>query len=418
MFEFSPFVRKIIEDYQRGAHIVNEDANLATLFFVCCTKEFRTSLRLHAIVNNLSGAGKTALVEAVLRPFQRPGHSDEVISLVRFTGPALERAGSFDSKILFLSQALGQEPTSVRPMLSEGKLGLLSVEREESSNKFRTTLTEFKGMPVFISTTTDQALDPELMRRVILRTVDESPAQTRAIIKQKAYRDSHPNIPTITNFLFIENVLDKLQAARPASTVDSVCIPFADKIEEKMPDTLDMRSSYTKFSNLLKSIALAKSACYRGFYKVKVNPEPPLKFSEQTIAVANYEDFQDACLAAGKSFFQALPAAQTMLLEYLSKQIENNGLGENFRKVKTGEAMRELNFSQSQVSHMSRALAERGLIALEKVDLGGRKYSEMQFVKQPLEISNFDIASFDEMQWLDANFQSYSKIEIEDPIVI
>lgn len=150
---------------------------------------------------------------------------------------------------------------------------------------------------------------------------------------------------------------------------------------------------------------------------MKVNPEPPLKFSEQAIAVANYEDFLDANLAAGKSFFQALPAAQTMLLDYLSKQIENNGLGENYRKVKTREVMRELNFSQSQVSHTSRALAERGLINLEKVEQDGRKFSEMQFVKQPLEISNFDIANFDEKQWLDANFREYSKIEVEDPIV-
>lgn len=414
MVEFSLFIQRIISDYQKSASLVNEDMNLSTLFFVCCTKEFKPNLRLHAIVNNLSGAGKTALVESVLTPFRHVSTKD-VISIVRFTGAAIERAGSFDGKILSLSQAIGQEPASIRPMLSEGRQGLLSVERKENG-KFETTLTEFEGMPVFLSTSTDQALDPELLRRCILRTVDETKAQTRAIENSQAYNDSHLKIPTIKNFLFIERIIAKLQAARLGSTVDDVIIPYADKIIEKLPDTLEMRSNYPKFSKLLKSICMVKSACYRGFYKVEIKPDPPLKSSSQKIALAMYEDFTDAFLCAGKSFFQPLPAAQTMLLDHLGSQLENNGLSEGYRKVRTKEVMRALNFSQSQVWHTSTALAEKGLISLEKIEESGRKYSEIQFLKQCLEITGFDVADFDVKQWLDANCQSYSKIEVEDAL--
>ncbi len=420
----SPFTREIIKTYQKDAKLTGEDANIASLFYILATKDMRKELRLHSIVNNLTGAGKSALVEALLKPF-RQVDAEGVIDIVRLTGPALERfEGSLDGKILYLSQALGNEPTSIRPMLSEGKLGLMVSEKKEGSSKFETKIINVQGMPAFVSTTTNQALDPELVRRVIVRTVDESPKQTKAVLRLQARQFSSLEPGSITKFSFLTDILarlttsslDKLLGTTGLSSVDRVIIPFAEAIEEKMPDDLQMRSNFPKFLKLIAAITLVKSACYRGFYQVELEPSPPLKAGlSQTIAIATEEDFRDAYFAAGPSFFQQLPASQAMMLDYLSNQLEKDGV--EYSKLSVRQIMQALRLGKETVRNNGIALADLGLISREETEGGNgvRSHIELQFIKQPLTV-DLDIVEVSPEEWLKDNCKSFSKIPISAPL--
>ena len=123
MTDFSTFVKRIIADYRDYAHIVNEGENISSLCFILCSKEYRRNLRLHSIVQNLSGAGKTTLLDAVIRPFKLVCRED-VIEISRFTGPALQRYGSFDGKTTMTVRRL------LHHTLDEVHLALSRCERE------------------------------------------------------------------------------------------------------------------------------------------------------------------------------------------------------------------------------------------------------------------------------------------------
>ena len=87
-------------------------------------------------------------------------------------------------------------------------------------------------------TTTVIDLDPQLKRRVILRTVDESTIQTRAVMKEQARQFEEIERVTIRS-TFVERVISRVRDYRSHSKVDRVVIPFAGKLEEKLPDNLD-----------------------------------------------------------------------------------------------------------------------------------------------------------------------------------
>ena len=320
----SPFTRSIIVTYQGDAGIVGEEANIGCCFYVFCTKEMRREQRLHLAVINLSGAGKTTLVENVLKPF-RERAKGEIIDVVRVTGPALERyKEGMDGKILLLSQSVGNEPTSMIPLLSEGKLGLMVVEQAEDGHKKESTILEVKGMPVFVTTSTDPNIDPELLRRVIQRTVDESEEQTRKIKELQAMQASSIRLPSLTKFRLIETILERLKDARPGSTIDQVLVPYAKMLEEKLPDDLEIRSKFPQFLKLIQAIALVKAVCYRGIFIVGI--EKPIK-QGINVVIAGLGDFYDALFLAGASFFRLIPATASAILEYLRGDHQERSAG-------------------------------------------------------------------------------------------
>jgi hypothetical protein len=363
-FQFSAFVQAILHDYHTYGTIVGEDANLASLFFVAISKEFPARFRLHAVVQNLSGAGKSTILDAILAPFKLVC-ADDVIEVQRFTAAALERFGNFDGKILYHSQTFGSEPQTILPLLSEGKLGLLVTERESNSSKFQTKFIQCDGLPVFFSTAVD-TLDPQFTRRVILRTLDESQTQTRAILEKQAQQFYSINPPTLNPFPFASKVISRVRDARP-TIIDHVVIPFSHALESKLPDNLEMRSNFPKFLKLIASIAIVKSLCYRGFYEVEIRPEPPLKTVKSKVVIAEPEDFIDAYLMAGKGFFQPLTAAEEIVLRYLSQKVEPNltNSAEQYSKIRLNDFVRALNLSRTHLFRILESLADKGLVLKE-----------------------------------------------------
>ncbi|MDG6996413.1 MAG: hypothetical protein JRN52_10870 [Nitrososphaerota archaeon] len=418
----SPFVREIIRQYQLDGGIVGEETNIGTTFFILTTKDMRREQRLHEAVINLSGAGKTTLVENVLKPF-REHRKEDVIDVVRFTGAALERyKGGMDGKILLLSQSVGNEPTSVRPLLSEGKLGLMVVEKPEGSSKMETTILEAEGMPVFVTTSTDPNVDPELLRRVVQRTVDESPQQTARIKKLQAMQASTFKLPSLTKFRLISDTLRRLDEARPKN-IDQVLVPYADEIQVKLPDDLDIRSKLPQFLKLIEAIALVKSVCYRGLYEVEIST--PIKQTSRVV-IATLEDFYDALYLAGVSFFRLIPATASAILDFLSHQVGVNSISneEEYKKCTIREIQRELKLPKSTIYKYADYLADRGFINKDK-EKNENNVEVSLYSCNPLKITDaqFELASFNFRQWFDDAFKGlkvrYAKVDspIELPIL-
>jgi hypothetical protein len=414
--DFSPFTSSIIDEIHKFSPIVHEESNIALLFFGFCTKEYRRELRLHSVVQNLSGAGKSTIVNGVLEPFKKACPED-VVEVSRFTGPALQRYPNFDGKILSHSQSFGDEPQTILPLLSEGDLSIMVTEKEESSNRFTTKVLTAQGMPSFVSTSVGQ-LNAQLARRVMLPTVDESAQQTREILKAQARAFSELQPRALQEYPLIRRIISKLKSPAPlaslSSTLEAVVIPFGPLLEQKLPDNLEMRSNFPKFLKLIASVALVKSCAYRGFYEVTTDPERPRKKHKSTIAIAITEDFNDAYRMAGKGFFQPLSAAQSMILDYLGKQMEVNQIDrlESYRKVRMRELQKETKLSRSYLVEITKFLSDSGLILAEQLEESGHKVMEYQFVKPALEIGDLDPGESSPESWLEG--KSYRKIEVEE----
>ena len=407
----------IIEEYQRDAGIVGEEGNIGCTFHIFVTKEFRRELRLHETIISLSGAGKSTLAEGVIKPFAKK-NAKCVIDVVRLTGAALERSDSLDGKILLLSQSVGNEPTSIRPLLSEGKLGLMVTERSEDSNKFEAKIIEVKGMPVFCTTSTEPNMDPELLRRVVQRTVDESQEQTQRIKQKQAFAVSTVQLPRLDSFRLIGSILERIEKGRPQN-IDQVIIPYADQIEKKLPDEIEIRSKLPQFLKLIQSIAIVKAVCYRGYTQLKMKKSPPIR-----VVIADVEDFNDALFMAGASFFHLIAATSQMIIDFLSSQIvrSKESLGEEYKKCTIRDIQQKLKIHASTIGKYANTLADQGLILKEQTTKGDTKivlnlfqYLPGTIIDTGLKLDDFDHEFWFKSAIVDRGFQ-VTKLPIEEPL--
>ena len=413
----SPFMRAIITEYQRDAGIVGEEANIGATFAILCTTFYRREQRLHSAVINLSGAGKTTLVESVLKPF-RAHRKEMIIDVVRFTGAALERfKDGMDGMILVLSQSVGNEPTSIRPLLSEGKLGLMVVEQPEGSKKHESVILQAEGMPVFITTSTDPNVDPELLRRVVQRTVDESTQQTQRVKKLQASKASTLRLPRLIEFRLVSEILRRLDDFRPHSTIDQVLVPFAEAISDSLPDDLEIRSKLPQFLKLIQSIALLKAITYRGLFEVEITK--PVK-AKLRIALAYAEDLTDALFIAGSSFFHLIPATAQAILDFLSTQIDNNVAQqvEGYKACTVREIQSKLKLPNSTIHKYAEFLADKGLILKEQkandrnVEVNLYTYTPLAIERDTFDLSKFSFISWYKKEFTEKGFNiRYSKLE-------
>jgi hypothetical protein len=393
----------IIREYQTDAGIVGEEANIGLTFHVLVTKSFRREYRLHEAIINLSGAGKSTLAEGLIKPF-REFREEDIVDVVRITGPALERYDDLDGKILLLSQSVGNEPNSIRPLLSEGKLGLMITEQKEGSHKFEAKLVQKKGMPVFITTTTDPNTDPELLRRVIQRTVDESAEQTKRIKVKQALNASTIQLPKLSRFRLVKGILEQIQSENPKN-IEQVIIPFARQIEANLPDDVEIRSKLPQFLNLIRSIAIVKSLCYRGYYELKAIKIPPIR-----IAIATIEDFNDAKYMAGEAFFHLVPATAQAILEFLSSRTEivkddhTGEIKEQYNLCTIRQIQEKLRLNASTIAKYANKLADQGLILKEKKTKGESKVevNYYQYLPDTITDTNLELKDFNFRAWFDA----------------
>jgi hypothetical protein len=292
----SPIIGYAVTTIQRAHRIVGEERNIADAYCTGVTRHLPKKFRRHLLSSGDPGVGKTTVMEASLSPFGK-----DVVRVSRVTGAGLDRGESLDGKILYLEQLVGQEPIQILFLMSEGKLSLISAERDEKSGKVVSKQQTIEGMPVVTSTTIGSSVEGQYASRTSTQRIDESEAQTVRISKRKlttwATVDHDDPEQLIGRLAWLDGKCREL-----GKSVRAIKAPWALSLEEKLPKVLAMRRGLDKILNLMGAICFIKSSVgLRPIVKEKIATG-----IEEAYLIATPEDLDDAIWILGKEIADSI----------------------------------------------------------------------------------------------------------------
>ena len=142
---------------------------------------------LGLVIQSSSAAGKSSLADAILNLMPEEAR----FTCSAMTSQSLYYLGqqNLKHKILSIAEEEGVRDASYQLKLlqSEGSLSLVSTSKEKGSGRTSTERYTVEGPIALLLTTTASDIDPELLNRCLVVSVDESSAQTAAILAQQRY---------------------------------------------------------------------------------------------------------------------------------------------------------------------------------------------------------------------------------------
>lgn len=167
--------------------LVGEETNRLVLYLAMTSRKMDDPLAVHIL--SASGAGKSHLQDAVLSLCP----DEELIKLTSLTDRALFYKGedSLKHKALAIAEVAGADGAryALRSLISDKKLVIESTIKNPASGRLETQVNTVYGPTAVFETTTQPDTDPETKSRFLILSVDESPAQTLAILE--AQRAAH-----------------------------------------------------------------------------------------------------------------------------------------------------------------------------------------------------------------------------------
>ena len=201
-------------------------------------------------VKGPSAGGKSFLTETVLGYF--PPSAYYALSAMSEHALAYDREPlAHRMLVIYEADGMAGEMQSylIRSLLSEGKVRYVTVEKTKAGLNSR--LIEREGPTGLIVTTTAVKLHPENETRLLSLTVNDSPAQTRAVLL--AHADGSGHIGNVEPW----HQLSEWLAAGP-TTVD---IPYAHSLAEAIPPVaVRLRRDFTTVLSLIRAHALLHRA--------------------------------------------------------------------------------------------------------------------------------------------------------------
>ena len=229
-------IKKIFDEV-----IAGEDDTKLMMFLLSLT--CLTDSPQFVVVKGESSAGKSYLVNNILEPYCK---ADMVIKFSRVTPRAMEYAElDFTNKILFVQELGGiGSQEQFRVWNSEKGLSLATIDDSEGSMKMKKM--DIKGVPAFVTTTTQYELDAELETRTWTLSPNESNEQTKKILEYESKKQMMPNPSTDFSALI---------AALKCLKTKPVLIPFADMLTSCFQMQVKTRRDFKKLMTLIKTIA-------------------------------------------------------------------------------------------------------------------------------------------------------------------
>ncbi|MBL8890299.1 MAG: hypothetical protein JNL67_09985 [Planctomycetaceae bacterium] len=231
------------------AGMVGEQLNQMVGYLVAVSRKLPTPLAI--VIQSSSSAGKTSLLEAILRWVP----AEDQVRLSGLTGQALYYLppGALQHKVLAVSEDEGLTAATyaLKLLQSEGRLTQASVGKGQHGRMVTNQYT-VEGPVAMMVTTTATQVDEELINRCLVLSVDESREQTRAILQHQrqartlaarqvalandARRTLHHNVQRLLEPLWVCNSL-------------AVDLKFADHRPR-------LRRDHHKYLTLIDTIAL------------------------------------------------------------------------------------------------------------------------------------------------------------------
>lgn len=160
--------------------VVGETTNLLVCFLATISRLCERPFGV--VVQSSSAAGKSTLTDAVCSLVP----PEDLVTLSAITSQALYYLGSGDlsRKVLSVAEERGASRAAyaLKLLVSEGRLSIATTGKDRASGRLATTHYEVAGPVALVMTTTSTEIDPELENRLVVLGVDESAAQTEAIV--------------------------------------------------------------------------------------------------------------------------------------------------------------------------------------------------------------------------------------------
>jgi hypothetical protein len=232
--------------------LIGEETN-KLLGYIAMTSRKRES-PLSVLILSSSGAGKTALQDAILA-FCPP---EDLVKLTSLSSKALfykERL-SLKNKVLALEEGDGAEEASyaIRNLISAGELVSESTIKDLTTGRMTTMENRVEGPTSVFLTTTNPEIDPETKSRFWVTSIDESREQTRRILlfqRNQHLRDEIDVTPKVDAILAKHRNFQRL--LKPLAVKN----PYAGKLTYR-DDRLQGRRDQPKYLNLIKAIAFLR----------------------------------------------------------------------------------------------------------------------------------------------------------------
>ena len=179
---------RIVADFGRCG-LEGERATVLTAYLAALSRKLPEPLG--ALIIARSGAGKSVLQDAVCG-FVPP---EDLIRVTRLTGQALfyKDPDSLTHKLLAIAEDEGaaQAVYSLRTLASDQQLSIAATRTDPQTGRLHTEHYEVHGpVSIIITTTSPEAFDEETRSRFVPLTLDESVAQTQAILARQRARHS------------------------------------------------------------------------------------------------------------------------------------------------------------------------------------------------------------------------------------
>jgi DNA primase len=273
---------RIVEDFRRCG-LVGERSTVLTSYLGAVSRKLSEPLALLIVAR--SGAGKSALQDA-LCAFVPP---EELVRVTRLTGQALfyKDPYSLQRKMLVIAEDEGAKEAvySLRTLASDQRLSIAATRTDPATGKLSTEHYEVFGPVVIVITTTSaEAFDEETRSRFVQLSMNESIAQTKAILERQRHQYSLLGVLEKAESEEIKKLHHHAQRMLKPLAVVNPFVEYLTYPSEKIIHRREQR----KYLSLINSIALLHQ--YQREIKTAKRGEIEIEYVEvelSDIALAN-----------------------------------------------------------------------------------------------------------------------------------
>ncbi|OGH60972.1 MAG: hypothetical protein A3G34_17460 [Candidatus Lindowbacteria bacterium RIFCSPLOWO2_12_FULL_62_27] len=260
---------QIARDFE-SIGMVGETTNLLAGYIAATSRKLDAPL--HLLVQSMTAAGKTAVMNAILSLMP----PEDVVDFSAMTGQALFYLDDVDlrHKILAIAEEEGAAKAgySIKLFMSDGKLVIAATIKDPQTGNLIARRKERPGPASVFMTTTKLDIAEELMNRMLIETVNEDRDQTKRIHDMQ--RQSH-TLAGLVRLAEREAILRRHRNAQRLLRPLPVINPYADQLT--FNDTcIRTRRDHPKYLTLILSITLLNQ------YQ---RPLRPVKIGGKTVQV-------------------------------------------------------------------------------------------------------------------------------------
>lgn len=381
---------ELIEDF-KTLGCVGEENNLLTCYLIANSRLLVGTLA--GVITSQSGAGKSVILNTVLKLIP----AEEMMLLTRMTPTAFyyQPEGRLKHKVIALGEEVGAKEAdlALRCLLSDGFLTNLVTTRDARTGQLSSQETKTEGPSSFLTTTTVDRLDSETLSRFLRLSANETPEQTREILRLQ--RESR-SLDGLEKRYLGSHLVKKHHAAQRMLKKIEVVNPYYKKLSFR-EDLFRLRREQEKYLRLIDTICLL-----RQHQKEKKQHFIPKMESRVPYIEVSLKDIELANKLAKKILSITLdelrPQSRNMLeivYSNVCKETKQKGIKFHEYHFTRRDIRRWSNFPDTHVRRYIEDLQHYEYIKVHRGTQGSLYEYELLFYDNPSKENEFDLGLLD-----------------------